>query len=211
MNLNFRQSPQWSERKEKKREEKGGWGGYFLAFSLLSDLITLHRARQPSLPLPLASLTLHILSYKTLTSSIFLRICHNMNMPVGGRGGGCGGSHGHNHHTCLCSLFELPFFFYTLHSSADGLCIDFALSCLGLALWACGRLCGGGGCMCWYSKYILKQHCWLVTISLVWLSKCEWIWKKVSINSQIQLFRKTVQVLAGGKRFWGSTQDKSTC
>lgn len=91
MNLNFRQNPQWSERKERGREEKDGVGEggvSFLALSRLSDLVTLRWARQTSLPLPLQPFTF------LATSSIFLKICHNMNM-VGGRGG---------HHTCLRSV-----------------------------------------------------------------------------------------------------------
>lgn len=180
---------EWKKRKEKKRVVGGR--GYFLALSFLSDLMTLHWARQPSLPLPLplASSTLDILSYKTINMFNFLSYVTTWIWLLEGETRESSG-HKSPHLTLLCLIY----LFYTLHSSTDGLSIDFDLSCLGLASWACGCLSLVGVVRL---LYWLKQHWWIVTISLVWLSKCKWIWiKNVSIKSQIQLFQIILTAVA---------------
>lgn len=102
--------------------------------------MTPHRARQPSLP-P-ASSTPHILSCKILHIFWF----EDMNRAKL-NGGQRETDLDMNRHTCHCCLISL---FYTLHSSTDGLSIDFDLLCLSLAV--CEHVCA---CMVWglYNYY----------------------------------------------------------
>lgn len=120
---------------EKKGEEKGGGRFYFLALSLLSDLMTPHtRPDSPPFPSPQLPRHWHSRLQNPLTL-IFFKICHNMNMAVGR---GDERIAWRQITAPALALFDLPF--SPMHSSTDGLSIDFDLSRLGLALWACGCL-----------------------------------------------------------------------
>lgn len=143
MNLNFRLSSRLKEWKEKKRE-----GGRFL-FLLWAYPLTLRPCRGadspfPPLPPPLPQPP-DIPSNKTLNMFSFLRNVTTWVWQSWKRGDKTNMCHAdaltqnrHARRRCLICLF------YILHSSTDGLSIDFDLFCLSLTLWACVCMWGGG-------------------------------------------------------------------
>lgn len=146
----------------KKGEERGGggWEGRvfcFLALSLLFDLMTLCWTWPPPFPSPLHFLTpLTFSPAQSLNTFILSEICHNMKMAETRE------TCGQDHHTCShCWVC----FFYTLHTSADGLSIDFDLPFLSSSVSA-------------YVRWGLYDNsyppiCSYLKTLLAWLSKYE--------------------------------------
>lgn len=137
VNLNFRQCRYCRVEEKGRKWGGGGLKGEFLVLSHVSDLQTPHQTRLPSA-------SSHFLNpldifFLPKVSTIFFLIFHKLS----------GWDKRTDPHTfCGCLVYR----FYTLHSSADDLSIDFDLTCLCSALRACGVGVG------WQSTIQLQQQ-----------------------------------------------------
>lgn len=183
---------------EKERKWGEGRKGEFLVLSLLSDLLT-HQTWLTPIPQPL-----DITFLPRALRIIFSDISQDERSRRKKRTLSV-------HHGFCASLIYL---FYTLHSSTDGLSIDFDLTHLCSALCAHGA--GGWVAVSNYttrtvnfnnSHIISMTETYSVFESTHTCSKC-----KSFPNHFHSCGRKTVKVLTGGeKSIWGWAQDKITC
>lgn len=142
------------ERKKRKGKRRKGWWwgrGCFL-FLLLADSLTSWPCAgpdRPPFPSPFNP------SHSQLQVQFFLRY-----VTTGIWLGGGGVT------TPAFALFDLPFFFFFFYLAFQHWWSINRLWPLmpGLSFESMWALVSGGGCTAWYSRYLLKQRCWLVTI-----------------------------------------------